>query len=56
MQTSENNKDYDSSYKLFAVDKLVLIVQSNIMRINSIWSRVEALLMCLCCSKLHEIR
>lgn len=26
MQTSENSKDYDSSYKLFAVDKLVLIV------------------------------
>lgn len=47
---------FDSIYKSFAIDKLIIMVNCNWNRIEKIWIVVEALCLCLCGSKIIEMR
>ncbi|CAD8180415.1 unnamed protein product [Paramecium octaurelia] len=56
VQINSNTTDINQTYKQFAIDKIVLIVQVNVFRLEKIWQTVEALLLCLCQSKSQEMR
>ncbi|CAD8147144.1 unnamed protein product [Paramecium pentaurelia] len=49
-------KNFDSIYKSFAIDKLLLIINNNWSRIDMLWTIVDALYLCLCSSKVMEMR
>ncbi|CAD8058446.1 unnamed protein product [Paramecium sonneborni] len=49
-------KNFDSIYKSFAIDKLLLIIHNNWQRIDLLWKIVDALYLCLCSSKVMEMR
>ncbi|CAD8141153.1 unnamed protein product [Paramecium octaurelia] len=49
-------KNFDSIYKSFAIDKLLLIINNNWQRIDMLWTIVDALYLCLCSSKVMEMR
>ncbi|CAD8052533.1 unnamed protein product [Paramecium primaurelia] len=49
-------KTFDSIYKSFAIDKLLLIINNNWQRIHLLWTIIDALYFCLCSSKVMEMR
>ncbi|CAK67397.1 unnamed protein product (macronuclear) [Paramecium tetraurelia] len=49
-------KTFDSIYKSFAIDKLLLIIDNNWQRIHQLWTIIDALYFCLCSSKVMEMR